>query len=116
MNKHTAVILLVLALTGCATSRKATEKDNAEKTENAVVAPRGRDTMFVRGTVFSPVTMKSRIFLDGNDGRQYVATHYFPDDVIFSEPGDTVVYDRGQHKIIDNLRLARQAKSFVRER
>ncbi len=90
--------------------------DKNEKTIKVGAQDCKTDTMIVRGNLFSEKDMRSRIFLLDKNGHRYQAIHYFPDDIIFSESGDTVLYDMERKKIVENMRMARQLREFVRKK
>lgn len=109
MEKNLCAVLVMLMLAGCGVGRPAFKY--SEKDEGRITyMPRrtGVDTLIVMGTVFSAKTMQARVFMYDDAGGRVQAIHTYPDRAVFSEAGDTVVYNQETRKILKNLSLERR--------
>ncbi len=107
------MVVMVAALTagsvGVAALIAGRDKENKKSFEKLMTPKKmALDTMWIEGNLFSQQEMKSHILLLDKWGKQFYSVHYFPDDMIFSACGDTVVYDAIDKKIIRNMSLQRR--------
>ncbi len=108
------VVLTAGSVGACVTIGKKNDDKKESKTKQTenVAKPKKTaiDTMLVEGNLFSPQDMRSCILLIDKDGKQIYSVHHFPDDMILSQAGDTVLYDNKKQKIVENLTQERNMR------
>ncbi len=114
MNKNEAkftAVTLTLFLAALGLGAVTSWAEERENVRGANAEKKALDTMlvlskFARGP-------EARFLLVGRDGKTHQASHWLPNDMAYTMPKDTVLFDAEKEKIVKNLTMNRKISAFV---